>query len=168
VIRLARDNRTQGAQYAIIKVPWLVVYVFYVRPGLRRGALLYSLFSAIIHCPCVRVRIHSFSHVYTHCHTSSYVFTRFHYTRFHSIKQADDSTMRSSTSLALFAASAAAQSMSSGSLGAGSATVFNLFEYAPTLTFLGSDATATTYKNDCPSGGGLPSTAAMRKFCFAT
>jgi hypothetical protein len=75
--------------------------------------------------------------------------------------------MRSSTSLALFAASAAAQSMSTGFLGAGSATVFNLFEYAPTLTLLGSDATATTYKNDCPSGGGLLSTA-MSKSYFAT
>jgi hypothetical protein len=75
--------------------------------------------------------------------------------------------MRPSTSLALFAASAAAQEMSTGSLGAGSATVFNLLEYASTLTLLGSDATATTYKNDCPSGGGLPKTA-MRKFYFAT
>jgi hypothetical protein len=77
-------------------------------------------------------------------------------TRFHSTSQAA-STMRSSTSLALFAASAAAQSMSTGSLGAGSAVIFNpAWELPPTLTLVGSDATATTYKNDCPSSAGVP------------
>jgi hypothetical protein len=55
--------------------------------------------------------------------------------------------MRSSTSLLFFAGSAAAQS---------SVAIFNLFEVASTLTLVGSDATATTYKNDCPtSNAGL-------------
>jgi predicted porin len=50
--------------------------------------------------------------------------------------------MRSSTYVALFAGSAAAQS---------SVTLFNLYPFGETLTQIGSDATATTYKNDCPS-----------------
>jgi hypothetical protein len=50
--------------------------------------------------------------------------------------------MRSSTYLALFAGSATAQS---------SVSLFNLFEYQATLTQIGADATATTYKNDCPA-----------------
>jgi hypothetical protein len=50
--------------------------------------------------------------------------------------------MRSSTYIALFAGSAAAQS---------SVSLFNLYPYAETLTQIGSDATATTYKNDCPA-----------------
>jgi len=64
--------------------------------------------------------------------------------------------MRSSTPFALFAGAAAAQSMSVGPSGANSAAVFNLFEYAQTLTLVASDATATTYKNDCSRSAGLP------------
>jgi hypothetical protein len=44
--------------------------------------------------------------------------------------------------IALFAGTAAAQS---------SVTLFNLFEYQSTLTQIGADATATTYKNECPT-----------------
>ncbi|KAH4004672.1 hypothetical protein HBI13_024850 [Parastagonospora nodorum] len=50
--------------------------------------------------------------------------------------------MRSSTYIALFAGSAAAQS---------SVSLFNLYPYQTTLTQIGSDATATTYQNVCPS-----------------
>jgi hypothetical protein len=47
--------------------------------------------------------------------------------------------------------------MSTGLLGAGSAVIFNpAWELPPTLTLVGSDATATTYKNDCPSSAGVP------------
>jgi hypothetical protein len=51
-----------------------------------------------------------------------------------------DLTMRSSTLLMLFATSSAAQSI---------VTLFNFFPYQSTLTQIGSDAIATTYKNDC-------------------
>ncbi|CAO2649142.1 Nn.00g100910.m01.CDS01 [Neocucurbitaria sp. VM-36] len=50
--------------------------------------------------------------------------------------------MRSSTYIAMFAVSAVAQE---------SATVINLFQFRSTLTVLGSDASATTYKISCPS-----------------
>ncbi|KAF1920216.1 hypothetical protein BDU57DRAFT_525351 [Ampelomyces quisqualis] len=51
--------------------------------------------------------------------------------------------MRSSTYIALFAGSAAAQS---------SAAVFNMYPFdMETLTQIGADATATTYKFDCPA-----------------
>ena len=49
--------------------------------------------------------------------------------------------MRFSTYIALFTSSAAAQS---------SVSLFNLFEAASTLTQIGADATATTYKHECP------------------
>ena len=48
--------------------------------------------------------------------------------------------MRSSTYVALLAGSAAAQS---------SVSIFNLVMPVETLTQIGADATATTYKNDC-------------------
>ncbi|KAH7069458.1 hypothetical protein FB567DRAFT_224419 [Paraphoma chrysanthemicola] len=50
--------------------------------------------------------------------------------------------MRSSTYIALFAGSAAAQS---------TVTLFNLLQLQSTLTQVGADSTATTYKNDCPA-----------------
>ncbi|CAN9398846.1 unnamed protein product [Alternaria sp. RS040] len=50
--------------------------------------------------------------------------------------------MRPSTYAALFAGTAIAQE---------SATIFNLFQFDSTLTVLGSDASATTYQNSCPS-----------------
>jgi hypothetical protein len=50
--------------------------------------------------------------------------------------------MRSSTYLTLFAGSAAAQS---------SVTLLNIFDFGATLTQIGADATATTYKHECPS-----------------
>ncbi|KAH7072674.1 hypothetical protein BKA63DRAFT_48477 [Paraphoma chrysanthemicola] len=50
--------------------------------------------------------------------------------------------MRSSTYMALFAGSTAAQS---------TVTVFNLFQFQSTLTQVGADSTATTYKFDCPA-----------------
>ncbi|KAF2031709.1 hypothetical protein EK21DRAFT_62626 [Setomelanomma holmii] len=60
--------------------------------------------------------------------------------------------MRSSTYIALFASSAAAQS---------TVTLFNFWQYQSTLTQIGADATATTYKNDCPADNagisGVPS-----------
>ena len=34
-----------------------------------------------------------------------------------------------------------------------SATILNFFQFDSTLTVLGSDASATTYKNSCPSDG---------------
>lgn len=52
--------------------------------------------------------------------------------------------MRSSRCVALFAGAAIAQE---------SATILNFFQFDSTLTVLGSDASATTYQNSCPSDG---------------
>lgn len=49
-------------------------------------------------------------------------------------------TMRASTYIALFTAPVTSRSI---------ATVFNIFEFQSTLTGIGTDSTATTYKNDC-------------------
>lgn len=51
--------------------------------------------------------------------------------------------MRSFAHLSVLASVAAAQD---------SAVIFNLFQLESTLTAIGSDASATTYKNSCPSG----------------
>ena len=56
--------------------------------------------------------------------------------------------MRPSTYAALFAGTAIAQGSASAQE---SATIFNLFQFDSTLTVLGSDASATTYQNSCPS-----------------
>jgi hypothetical protein len=58
--------------------------------------------------------------------------------------------MRSSTYVALFAGSTAAQS---------AVTLMNFFPFESTLTQIGSDATATTYTNVCTSShvGFIPS-----------
>jgi 2-keto-3-deoxy-galactonokinase len=50
--------------------------------------------------------------------------------------------MRSYNYITLFAGAVLAQE---------SATVLNFFQFDSTLTVVGSDATATTYKNSCPS-----------------
>ena len=52
--------------------------------------------------------------------------------------------MRPSSYIPLLAGAAIAQE---------SATILNFFQFDSTLTVLGSDASATTYENSCPSDG---------------
>ena len=51
--------------------------------------------------------------------------------------------MRSSTYITILAGTAAAQE---------SAILFNPFQFGSTMTVIGSDESATTYRNSCPSG----------------